>query len=229
MTLFRSLPTAVLQLTLSAAAVSIAAQTPEAAPPPATQPAFARPSPTTILQPALGSIQQALLIVRPEKWKAPGTVSAESVSDIGSIQRDLNSTLPPLLNAADSGAMTQLLPAYRNIEALYDVLVRVTQTSILAAPTPQSAALQHATIDLQQARRDFGDLLDSTAQSQDRHLHEVQLKLTTLQSTPPPPAPVCPPPPPPAPRKARPRVKPKPITPSSTTGAPPPASTSTTH
>jgi hypothetical protein len=230
MTLFRSLPTAALLLTLSAVAVPVVAQTPQAGPaPPAAQPASSQPSPSAILQPALASIQQALAMVRPEKWKAPGTVSAESVSDVGSIQRDLNSTLPPLLNAADSGSMTQLLPAYRNIEALYDVLVRVTQTSVLAAPAQQSAALQQATMDLQQARRDFGDLLDSAAQSQDRHLHEVQLKLTTLQSTPPPPAPVCPPPPPPAPKKPRPRAKPKPTTPSFTTTTPPPANSSTAH
>jgi hypothetical protein len=209
----------------------MAAQPPEAAPPPPAVQQAAPPAsaPSAILQPALGSIQQALAIVRPEKWKAPGTVSSEAASDIGSIQRDLNSTLPPLLSAADSGSMTQLLPAYRNVEALYDVLVRVTQTSILAAPAQQSSALQQATMDLQQARRNFGDLLDSAARSQDRHLHEVQVRLTALQSAPPPPTPVCPPPP--APKKPRPRAKPKPkrTTPSSTTTTPPPASNSTSH
>ncbi len=174
--------------------------------------------PSAILRPAMQSIQQALAIARPEKWKAPGAVTAESASDIGSIQRDLNQTLPPLVTTADGSpnSVPHLLPTYRNVEALYDVLVRVTQTSVLAAPAQQSAAFQQATQSLQQARRDFGDLLDSAAQSQDRRFHDVQVKLTALQSAPPPlpPAPVCPTPAP-AKKSTKPRAKPvpKPTTP----------------
>jgi hypothetical protein len=174
------------------------------------------PAPSALLQPALVSVQQAIALARPERWKAPGTVTGEAVSDIGSIQRDLNTTLPPLLAAAGSGSMTQLFPAYQNVEALYDVLVRVTQTSILAAPAQQSTAFQQATMDLQQARRSFADVLNASAAAQDRRLHEVQIKLTALQNTPPPAAPVCPPPPPAA-KKPRPRPKPKPVKPPSTT------------
>jgi hypothetical protein len=174
--------------------------------------------PSAILGPALSSLQQALSIARPEKWKATQAITAESASDLGSIQRDLGSTLPPLLAAADASpaSVSQLLPTYRNVEALYDVLVRVTQTSVLAAPPQQSAAFQQATLSLQQARRDFGDLLDSAARAQDRRFHDVQVRLTTLQSAPPPaPAPVCPPPPPA--KKAKPRAK--------TTAKPAPSST----
>ena len=163
--------------------------------------------PSAILRPAMQSIQQALAIARPEKWKAPGAVTAESASDIGSIQRDLNQTLPPLVTTADGSpnSVPHLLPTYRNVEALYDVLVRVTQTSVLAAPAQQSAAFQQATQSLQQARRDFGDLLDSAAQSQDRRFHDVQVKLTALQSAPPPcRLPQC------APRPRRQRSRPNP-------------------
>jgi hypothetical protein len=164
------------------------------------------------------SLQQALAIAHPEKWKAPAPITAESVSDIGSIQRDLNQTLPPLVTSADGSpsSVPQLLPTYRNVEALYDVLVRVTQTSVLAAPTQQSTAFQQATLSLQQARRDLGDLIDSAAQSQDRRFHDVQVKLTALQAAPapPPPAPVCPTPPP-VKKSTKPRAKPapKPATP----------------
>jgi hypothetical protein len=167
------------------------------------------------------SLQQALAIARPEKWKAPSAITAESTTDIGSLQRDLEQTLPPLVVTSDANpnSVAQLLPTYRNVEALYDVLVRVTQTSVMAAPAQQSTAFQQATISLQQARRDFGDLLASDAQSQDRRIHEVQARLTALQSAPPPPAPVCPPPPPV--KKTTPRHK-------STTTAKPPTTTPAT-
>jgi hypothetical protein len=164
------------------------------------------------------TLQQALAIAHPEKWKAPSAITTESVTDIGSLQRDLEQTLPPLVTTSDANpnSVSQLLPTYRNVEALYDVLVRVTQTSVLAAPPQQSTAFQQATVTLQQARRDFGDLLTADAQSQDRRVHDAQTRLASLQSAPPPPAPVCPTPPPV--KKTTPRKK-------STTAAKPPATT----
>jgi hypothetical protein len=191
---------------------AVATSAPAAAPGPAALP-------SAILRPALDSLQQAVAIARPDKWKAASAVIAESANDIQSIQRDLGQTLPPLLSAADAspGSLPQLLPAYRNVEALYDVLVRVTQTSVLAAPAQQSTALQQATMNLQQARRQFGDLLDSAAQSQDRHLHDLQTKLTSLQSAPSPPAPVCPTPAPAKKPKPRPKPAAKPATPAPST------------
>jgi hypothetical protein len=162
-----------------------------------------------ILQGALDTVQQSVEIARPERWKAPAAVTAESVQDVASIQRDLNTTLPPLLASTNdaSGSVAQLLPAYRNVEALYDVLVRVTQTAVLSAPAQQSSALQQATATLQRARRNFADLLDSAAQGQDGRLRDVQSRLAAMQSAPPvaAPAPACPPAP--AVKKARRKAK----------------------
>jgi len=197
-----------LMLMLSASFLPLGAQTFDA-PPSSPAPASARSGPSAVMRPALGSLRQALEILRPERWKAPGAVTAESTDDVGSIERDLDTTLPPLLTAADAapGSTAQLLPAYRNVEALYDVLVRVTQTAVLGAPAQQSAALQQATVAMQQSRRDFADLLDGAAQSQDRQLRDAQTRLSSLQAAAAQPAPVCPPPPPV--KKAKPRVKPK--------------------
>jgi hypothetical protein len=199
MTRFRTLPY-VFTLALVA---PLAAQTPQTATTRQAAPATGAPAapatlPSAILRPAMQSVQQALELARPEKWKAPSAITAESATDIGSIQRDLNQTLPPLVTASDANpnSVTNLLPAYRNIEALYDVVVRVTQTAVLTAPSQQSTAFQQATQSLQQARRDFGDLLTTSAQSQDRRVHDAQTRLASLQSAPPPPAPVCPTPPP---------------------------------
>jgi len=219
----RPLPTSLLLLTsLSAFLLAFLLPLDAQAPPDATAatPPVAAPAgppatpPSAILSPALESLKQTLAILRPDKWKAPGTVTTEQVEDIASIQRDLDTTLPPLLRAADAspGSVPTLLPAYRNVEALYDVVVRVAQTSILAAPAPQSAALQQAVASLQQDRRAFGDQMQSAAQSQDRQLIAVRTQLRTLQATPPPPAPVCPPPPAPV-KKAKPRPKPAATTP----------------
>jgi hypothetical protein len=218
MTLRRTQP-ALLLLMLSASFLPLTAQTPDASSSAPYAAASATgntagylATPSNVMRPALASLREALEILRPERWKAAGAITSESANDIGSIERDLDTTLPPLLTSADaaSDSTAQLLPAYRNVEALYDVLVRVTQTAVLAAPAQQSQALQEATATLQQSRSDFGDLLNQAAQGQERRLREAQTRLRTIEAAPPPAAPVCPPPPPV--KKARPRAKRKPAT-----------------
>ncbi len=191
---------------------SLAAQEPPSMPTAATE-ASALPSAT--LQPALDSLQQTLITLRPEKWKCAPAVSQEAQKNIGSIQTDLETTLPPLLAVADQhpGSVAQVLPAYRNLSALYDVLLRVAQVARIAAPSQQSDALQQTVESLEASRRTLGDGLQSSALTENQQLHDLQAQLHTLQSTPAPNPVVCPAPVPPAlAKKRKPRPKPAPAT-----------------
>jgi hypothetical protein len=209
-----------LLLTLCGAAATLAAQTPAS---PAE--ALAPRTPSEILQPSLSTLQPTLDALRTDKWKTSGPAREETEANIGSIRRDLETTLPPLLATADAapGSITQVLPAYRNIEALYDVLLRVAAVARSSAPTQQSAPLEQAMAGLDAARRDLGDHLQAAALTQDQQVHDLQAK---LRSIPPPPAPapaVCPTEPPAKKRKPRPKPAPK-TTPAPTapqSGAPP--------
>lgn len=194
-------------------------------PPPPAAPAAASDTPSppsAVFAPAIGLVRQTLASVRPEKWKAPGAVAQETASNLGSIQRDLDNTLPGLLAAADRNPanVADVLPAYRNIEALYDVLLRVTEVSKLAAPASQSSALQQATASLDDARRTLGDRLQVASAAQTHAISTLQAQLRTAQTaaTQAAVAPACPPPP--AAAKKRTPAKPKPK-PSATTGTPP--------
>jgi cell division septation protein DedD len=100
--------------------------------------------------------------------------------------------LPQLLATADAApnSVSQLLPAYRNVEALYDVLLRVCQVANLAAPSQQSAAIDHARASLEDARHTLGDRINSAALAQEQQVHSLQ---AALRAVPPPAAPVvCP-------------------------------------
>jgi hypothetical protein len=144
------------------------------------------------MQPALDTLAQALEVLRPEKWKAPDAIREETSSNIGSIHRDIQTTLPQLLASADAApnSVSQFLPAYRNIEALYDVVLRVSQVANLAAPNQQGATIDHARASLEDARRALGDRLKSAALSQEQQIHSLQ---AALRAVPPAPAPVvCP-------------------------------------
>ena len=188
----------------------------------ATSSEAANPSTATtgssILNPAISTLQQALDGIRLDRWKTSNTVRDETDANIASVRRDLETTLPPLIATADADAnsVAQVLPAFRNIEALYDVLLRIAAVGRLAAPPQQSAALEQAMSSLESSRRDLGDQLQSAALHQDSRIHDLQASLRTL----PPPAPVpapCPSTTSPA-KKRKPHAKPRlnPATPSST-------------
>lgn len=182
-------------------------------------------TPSALLKPAMDNIQQAITTARPDKWKISNDTSQQTQANLTSIQTDLRTTLPALLDTADHSptSAVQMLPAYRNVEALYDVLLRVNQVAMLSAPAQQIVALQEAIEALEKSRRALGDSIQSSALHQEQQTRDLQAQLHTLQATPPPaPAPVaCIPPPAPI-KKRRPRAKPA-------SPAIAPASTPATH
>jgi len=171
--------------------------------------ANAATGPSALLQPALDGLQQTIGSLKMEKWKG-GSIRSEAAANIISIQRDLQSTLPALLTQGDSApqATSGLLPISRNINALYDVLVRVVDGARVAAPGEQVAQLQLAMVNLEKARRTFDDQIQESALAQEKQFHTVQVALKTQ------PVAVCPAPPPlpPAPAKKVVRKKRKPAT-----------------
>jgi hypothetical protein len=193
------LPSSAFFLLASFAPCIALGQTPVSAPPPPAK------TPSAIMQPALDSLRQTLGTLRPDKWKASGAVREQAGANIGSIQRDLETTLPPLLATADRApnSVAQVLPAYRNIEALYDVLLRVAEAGSLSAPSDQNAALENVRAALESGRRTLGDSLHDAALAQEKQISDLQ---AAARATPPAPAPVaCPPPP--SVKKRKPRKK----------------------
>ncbi len=131
-----------------------------------------QPTASSTLSPALDQLRAALGSVRVDKWKAPGAVRADASNNIGSIQRDLDGTLPGLLATADAapGLVSKNLPVFRNLDALYDVLLRVVESADLAAPDDQAQSLNRALGALEDARRVLGDNLEAAAVSTEGQL-----------------------------------------------------------
>ncbi|WP_348267947.1 hypothetical protein [Edaphobacter sp. DSM 109919] len=200
------LPTALL-IILCRPCVALGAQAPAAAPPATEQ---TQNTPSAIMQPALATVGQTIGMLRPDKWKTSDAIREQTLANIESIHRDLEMTLPQLLAAADGApdSVSQVWPAYRNIEALYDVLLRVAEAGNLTASSQQNAALERARAALEEGRRTLGDRLTSAALAQEQQVRTLQ---AAVRAVPPPPAPVaCPPPPPVKKHKARKKVVKKP-------------------
>ncbi len=216
---------AVLVSTLGVSTVGLSQQ---AAPAPVAAPAKADPVSPLVL-PAIDSLHTALGAVKVEKWKG-GTVRNEAVGNVASVQKDLQTTLPGLLSEADAGAgsLSKVLPVSRNLNALYDVVIRVWDGARIAAPAEQVEQLQQAMTNVDKARRAVDDRLAMMAAANEKEVSDLQeavTKMATAAAVPPPPPP--PPCPTPAPKKRVVKKKPaaKPATPaaSGSTAAPTPA------
>lgn len=183
-----------------------------------------------VLQPAVLSLQQAVDLLRVDKWKTSREVKAATTDNIGSIRKDVEGTLPGLVTAADAapGSLTAMLPLSRNVGALYDVVLRVTVIAESGAPGDQAQALEKALNGLESARRSLADHLQQMAASDEARAGDLQKQLNARTTV----AAVCPPAAGATPVKAAAdpeKRKKKVARPAKTTAAPPkPAGTSST-
>ena len=129
-----------------------------------------------LVQPALGEVQRAITGLNILRWKAPSEVKNATQQNAVSIQRDLADTLPGLLSQADAlpGAVSPSFSVYRNIDALYDVLLRVYGTASLAAPQSEADSLFSALQKLEAARAQLGDAILSASQEHEAQLIKLQ-------------------------------------------------------
>ncbi len=148
------------------------AQTPAAA----TPPAASAPRPSEILHPSLDQVKQAMADINISRWKAPGEIRASTQQNADSIQRDLSSVLPGLLAQADAapGSASAVFPVYRNIDALYDVLLRISQTANLTAPQNEAVSIVSALDKLESARNQLADSILTNSRNAESKLANLQ-------------------------------------------------------
>lgn len=199
------------------------AQGAPAAAPRMSDPPAAITAPSATMRPSLEILKSAMGMTNVDRWKASNAIKGEASANLRSIANDVTNTLPSLLAAADAAPSSpaKVLPAYRNADALYDVLLRVVVSAHLGAPADQRSALDQALQSLEDSRRTLGDQLQKVALNQDTQVTRLQAALRAVpppQAAPPPPEPVkCPAP---TTRKrtttkaaAKPAAKPSPSTP----------------
>ncbi len=173
-----------ISIALSLAAPKCFSQVGVTTPPQQNQPAPAQvaPKPSDILHPALSQVSQTMVSLNISRWKAPGEVRGATQQNVDSIQRDLNGTLPGLLATADAtpGSVFAVFPVYRNIDALYDVLLRVSQTAMLAAPENEANSVNDALSKLESARSDLGNSILNNSKSNEAEV--VRLRASIQQA-----------------------------------------------
>jgi hypothetical protein len=173
-----------LTLLFISGSVAAGAQAPPAAPAEAPA-ATVAPAPIsfamTNLRPALANVQTAITNLNVSHWKAPNDIRVTTQQDVNSMQRDLNTTLPALMAQADTAASgngpAALSPAFavfRNLDALYDVMLRVTETAGLAGSASDASSLEEARAGLEDGRAKLGAWLLQAIGAQDAKVAHLQ-------------------------------------------------------
>jgi hypothetical protein len=152
------------------------------------QPAQASPKASDLLHPALSQISQTIVALNISRWKAPSEVRAATQQNVDSIQRDLNGTLPGLLTTADGApaSVSAVFPVYRNIDALYDVLLRVSQTAMLAAPQNEATSITDALSKLEASRSDLGNAILNASKNNEAEMVRLRTAIQQAAAAPPP-------------------------------------------
>ena len=118
-----------------------------------------------------------------DKWKADAGSKQQAQSNADSIQRNLSEALPTLIGAVrnapqDVGAEFKL---YRNLNALYDVLVSLTESAGAFGPKNDYEALARQLAVVDSVRRSLGDSLESLTASTQSEVNQLRSQVQTLQ------------------------------------------------
>jgi predicted component of type VI protein secretion system len=129
-------------------------------------------------------VGSALNQVQVDRWKLSRDLKAQVHSDVGSIQQDLSSELPALFQAAQQSpaALEPQLGVMHNVDALYDVLVRIATTANISGGKIDAAILDNALQRLESARKTAAGQLMQAASTEDQQIARFRASIQAAQA-----------------------------------------------
>ena len=135
------------------------------------------------LQAAASQVTLNLGRLRIDKWKADGESKRQAQGNADSIQRNLASALPGLIEAVRSAPqdVSAEFKLYRNLNALYDVLASLTEAAGAFGPRSDYEALAQQLDTIDSVRRNLGDVLEQLTSSTQAELSRLRVQIRTYQ------------------------------------------------
>jgi len=126
--------------------------------------------------------------LRVEKWKTDGDSKRQSLANVESIQRNLQSALPGMVSqlSAAPDSLSQTFKVYRNVGALYDVLANLAESAGAFGSKDEFQNLSNDASSIEKARRDLADRMDKLAAAKDTELANLHTQVQALQAATPP-------------------------------------------
>jgi hypothetical protein len=185
----RGLSALLLLVTLAAAQTT--SSQPAAAPPVSYASVSQLNGMLTPLEQASQTAQGDLSKLRIEHWKTDSNTKRQTQADVESIQRNLQGALPAIIT--DLRSSPESLPStfklYRNLDALYDVLVSVVESAGAFGSKDEFQSLQNDLSSVEKARHSFADRMETLAGSKETELARLRAQVQTAQAVANPPQP----------------------------------------
>jgi hypothetical protein len=141
------------------------------------------------LQQASESAQADLSKLRIEKWKVDSGSKKQTLANVESIKRNLQSALPEIIGQVQSSPedLSATFKLYRNLDALYDVFGSVAESAGAFGSKDEFQALSNDLNAIERSRRSLGERLENLTASKEAELAQLRTQVKTLQAAPPPP------------------------------------------
>jgi hypothetical protein len=127
------------------------------------------------------AINQDLGRLRIDKWKADSATKRQTENNALSIQRNLNDALPGIIQQVRANPQTLAgnFKLYRNVTALYDVLVSLTESIGAFGGKSEYDIMAHHVAGVEDIRRSYADTLEAMAAHQDAQLAAARAAAAT--------------------------------------------------
>lgn len=139
------------------------------------------------LQQASESAQADLTKLRIEKWKVDSGSKKQTLANVESIKRNLQSALPEIIGQLQSSPedLSATFKLYRNLDALYDVFGSVAESAGAFGSKDEFQALSNDLNAIERSRRSLGERLENLTASKEAELAQLRTQVKTLQAAPP--------------------------------------------
>ncbi|MCU1299926.1 MAG: hypothetical protein JWQ87_210 [Candidatus Sulfotelmatobacter sp.] len=128
--------------------------------------------------------QNDLTRLRIERWKTDGSTKKQTLGNVDSIQRNLQSALPEIMGQVRNAPedLSASFKLYRNLDALYDVLGNVAESAGAFGPKDDFQSLSNDLNSFEVSRRQLADRLANLATSKEQELSHLRTELKTAQA-----------------------------------------------
>jgi len=180
-----------LPLLVTLAAAQATSSQPAAAPPVSYASVNQLNGMLTPLEQASQTAQGDLSKLRIEHWKTDANTKRQTQADVESIQRNLQGALPAIITELRSSPenLPSTFKLYRNLDALYDVLVSVVESAGAFGSKDEFQSLQNDLSSVEKARHSFADRVETLAGTKETELARLRAQVQTAQAVANPPQP----------------------------------------
>ncbi len=128
--------------------------------------------------------QADLSKLRIEHWKGDNSSKRQSLGDVDSIQRNLQSALPDMIAEVRSSPedLAATFKLYRNLDALYSVLGGVVESAGAFGPKDDFQSLSNDLNSLESARKQFAERMNTLAASKEQEIVRLRADLKAAQA-----------------------------------------------